>query len=153
MQMGRNKLPDSIKQLRGTDQPCRMAKVDLGNISKLPPPNKAWSKTIKDIYKTLGKSLLATKILTATNLPQFVSYCVEVGVYLEGAEKYNSVESRVEVNDKGRSMVSGYAYAQNMALQNAIKLGREFGFTPATVTKIAPVKKEDQNPFDKFLNS
>lgn len=152
--MGRNRLPDKIKKLRGTDQPCRMNKVDLGIITKLPKPKKEWSKTIRDIYKSLGTSLVASKILTATNLPMFVSYCIEIGVYLESADKYCSVESRVELSDTGRSLVSGYAYAQKMALQNARELGREFGFTSATIEKIRNNNnKNDNDGFSNFLKS
>lgn len=133
-----------------------MSKVDLGIISKLPKPDPEWSKTIKDIYKQLGKSLLASKILTPTNLPQFVSYCIEVGVYLESAGKYCSVEKRVDkitTPSGNRTIVSGHTYAANMALQNALKIGREFGFTPATVNRIGVRVKEDGDDFSKFLKS
>jgi P27 family predicted phage terminase small subunit len=156
MKMGRSKLPDKIKQLRGTDQKCRMSNVDFGDLQKLPAPPKTFSKTSKRIYKTLGASALASGILTATNLPQFVAYCNEIGIYMDANDTFDTLESRVEAGggmNGTRTFVSGMQRIADGALQKALKIGREFGFTPATVNRIGGKVKEDGDDFSKFLNS
>lgn len=152
--MGRNKLPDRIKQIRGTDQKCRMSKVDLGQMEKLPPPPKHFSKTCKKIYKSLGAGILASKVLSPTNLPQFVAYCQEIGIYLDANEEMGTLAKRIEHGEGTRTFVSGMQRVAALALKNALAIGKEFGFTPATVNRIGGiVKKEDGDDFDKFLKS
>ena len=154
--MGRNRLPDKIKDLRGTSQPCRKTKSDFKTISKLPPPPPYFSKTAKKIYKTVGANILSAKILTPSNLPQFVAYCNEIAIYFDANEEISTLAGRVEEmsNESGsRTFPSGMQRVAAMALQSALKLGREFGFTPATVSRIGVTGKKDNDEFSNFMNS
>lgn len=157
--MSKSKLPEKIKKLRGTDQPCRKSdEIDFDIIVKLPAPPKYFSSTAKSIYSTVGKSLVKARVLTLVNLTHFVQYCNETAIYMDSSAELSNVNNRIEqVTDKQgntTTQVAAMSKVATTALQNALRLGREFGFTPASIGRIqSRVVKSKEDDFSKFLNS
>ena len=95
--VGRKKIPDQVKILHGTNQPCRMNenKPDYEIVKKLPPAPRWFSKLGKRIYRNLGKELLQKNILTALSIPMFIAYCREISIYLEIEMEFLTMEDRI----------------------------------------------------------
>ena len=116
----------------------------------------------------MGAALIIQGILTPTNLYQFVAYCNEMALYLD-INKYLSRPSddglsdlRNRIHDMSAqtgdyTKVAALQQIAHRCLQQANKIGNEFGFTPGSAKKIAgliaPAKENENTEFLKYLKS
>lgn len=164
MGKGRKALPDEMKLLRGTAKKSRMQKAGTGGnfeiVTKV--PTSGLKGVAKKIYEDAAGQLVACGVLDVVGLPMLVSYAREMGLYytlmqeMEKAkpednngfviEEFTKFGSTMKVNPKRK-------IAQN-ALVNAKSLASEFGFTPASRSKIAAmlsgVSKNTEDEFSEF---
>jgi len=160
MSKGRKATPDSIKKMKGTDQPCRLDKVDTGSlpvITKLPQPKGLTPKGRK-LYKQIGTYLMNMGILTELNFAHFYQYIKETELYLATMDSMPKAEDMIHrITDKNFNVYTKVKAMRKLAqdaLNNSRSLGAEFGLTPTAQAKIlGMVSKKPENPLDIFLNN
>lgn len=119
------------------------------------------------MYKELGNALIVQGILTTTNLYQFEAYCTEMSLYFDinsqlrkpSVSGLSELENRIHQMSASTGNYTKVTALQTVAhrcLQNANKIGNEFGFTPASAKKIIATvlpKNDENEDFMKFLKS
>lgn len=161
---GRKAKPTALKLLSGTAQPCRTNKQDMKSekLQKAPPPPKWFSAIAKKIYKDTTRQLLASKVLTPSDLQMLVAYCQEYANYLEIMEKFqpdkegNLKEERIVSTETKRGtfkQVNPLLKIAQSSLEKAKSIGVEFGLTPSSRSRVSPVKEQDEDDFVKFLKN
>ena len=161
MTKGRNKLPDRIKEMKGTDQPSRMSgdKQIFEPATKLPACPQWLNKPAKKMYRTLGNCLIRATILNESNVTAFGMMCQEVGTYIElnlDVKKEGYTLTWYDANN-GRDVVSANPKIKlaSDAYKNAKSMMVEFGLTPAALAKIiaiVSIERTPDDPLQEFLN-
>ena len=83
MAKGRKKLPDNIKALRGTDQPCRMENkvATLPTQTLITLPKSGLTGTAKKIFAIVATELIYNNILDRLGVDLVIAYCREMALY------------------------------------------------------------------------
>jgi len=141
--MGRNKIPDDVKEKKGTLQKSRIQKVEFEPelLCELPKPPTFLNKHAKSIYYSTGAVLINEKIIAEVDLPMFHSYCMEMGTYIE-CEILLKKEGKIMKSPNGYKQVNPLVAIRTQSLSSAMKLAAAFGLTPTTKIKVAPLKKD-----------
>ena len=151
---GRPNTPTVIKELRGTDRPDRV----LGNqmnpkpLKTLPqPPDQLRSDALaKDVWFETTGELEALEMLTAVDLRLLAQYCREVSRYWKAQEKLDD-EGEVIKAHNGYPMPNPWLGVANQALDRALKIAGQYGFTPAARTRIGTPKGTSKDEFEEYL--
>lgn len=160
MGKGRKPLPDAIKVMRGTDQPCRMSgddgieKIDdIKQITSCSRLKLLPTKRSKEIFKTKANQLISLRVLTELDLEHLAVYANSLDVLfscLEGMreppkEKYNKYGDLIgyipppEIN----------LYKQ--MVEHVNKIGAEFGFTPVSRQRLNQEPPQEKDEFDEIF--
>lgn len=152
MAKGRKKIPDELKSLRGTDQPCRMD----GNLTPTTSavvsiPRSGLKGTAKKVFEVVATELIHNRLLDMVGVDLLVAYAREMGLYhdmMRDAEKegYTIV---VETKFGTTTLVNPKRKIAESALMNAKALSAEFGLTPASRSRVAALLS-DEEPKDDF---
>jgi P27 family predicted phage terminase small subunit len=148
---GRKRLPDKVKEIRGTLQPCRSSgDMDITPLTKLPEPSNYLTKEGREIYKELGTKLFNFNIINEFNIDTFTILISELSTYIKAQRGVNkeglTIGIKREVNPK-RKIAEG-------AFKNVRSMCVEFGMTPSSFIKMAAIvnqnKKKDD--YESFLD-
>lgn len=156
---GRKRIPDHLKVVAGTAQPCRMNPDAPTPDADLPVPPEWLSERAAEIFRGLVVTLDGMGIASASDtavLALAASRLEEVEictVLIEDGGR--TFVSRAIYDDEGRlveQQIKGHpAVAQRSeAMRHAQSLLAEFGLTPAARSKVSAAKKNEQNPFAAF---
>lgn len=156
MAKGRKKLPDKVKQLQGTLQPCRASgdKPIFNLVLTLPPPPEWLGETAKVVYNDVVKSMIELRLVNNTNLPLIVSYAHMIGIHHDAEQAMQEKGRYMPIrNEQGvilRVNVAPHHRVSMEALDRALRIASEFGITPSAQTKIMSLIKppEEVDPFD-----
>lgn len=149
---GRKPLPTEVKRNKGTLQKCRTIEDEMKPplVDDIPsPPEYLTDAGVKEWYNIIPK-LKDSRVLAQTDLSIVAMYCNEIATYIECQDQMRKAATRVMVfkDDKGKVKYAQqvpYQKIANDALDKAIKIATEFGFTPAARTRIG-VQKQDAAP-------
>ena len=133
---GRKKLPDNIKALRGTDQPCRMSdKPAVQTSSVISLPKVGLKGTAKKIFVVVA---YAREMALYHDM---MSDIEKEGVTIEVVTKTGVV---TQINPK-RKIAEG-------ALSSAKMLATEFGMTPSSRSRVSAILNgnEQKDEFAEF---
>lgn len=170
---GRPRIPDELKKLKGTLQPCRVNKDAPTTAPGMPEIPAGLTGMAKRKFIELAKELSQMKVITPhdKHILEQVAKEFELFKNLEKAIKKDGLfyHGTREEKEYGESqdgeviktvkvttihskirMHPGLA-ARNQAWANIMKGLQECGLTPSTRSKLKVVKKEEQNPFAAFL--
>ena len=157
---GRKRIPDHLKIVAGTAQPCRMNPDAPLAASDLPVPPEWLSAWAAEIFAGLvsiigdmgiaSASDTAALALAASRLEE-VEICT--AVIEDGGRTF---VSSAEYDSEGRvtsQQIKGHpAVAQRSeAMRHAQSLLGEFGLTPAARSKVSVNRKPEANPFKALL--
>lgn len=151
---GRRAIPNELKVLKGTDQPCRMREeVRYERVTKAPSAPKYLNGYGKKVYKITTGQLAGRGVLDVVNINTVVMYANEMGKYIEAEERL-AEEGRVlvEVTKYGKKRYRNPL--DKMAeeyLASALRLAVELGITPASASRVKAVVTEEKDEFDKLL--
>lgn len=149
--MGRKPLPDKLKVIQGTAQPCRMnpdAPVPSSGVADAP----AWlSERASEIFAQLSAILEGMGIASPDDqaaLALLASRLEEVELMTaaieDGGRTYDQKDAEGEVRMRRAAPEVGL---RNEAMRHAQSLLAEFGLTPAARSKVSAGKPKEQNPF------
>lgn len=157
---GRKRIPDHLKVVAGTAQPCRMNPDAPMAASDLPVPPTWLSARAAEIFLGLvgvidemgiaSASDTAVLALASSRLEE-VEICT--AIIEDGGRTF---QSSAEYDDQGRliaQQIKGHpAVAQRSeAMRHAQSLLSEFGLTPAARSKVSVNKKPEANPFKALM--
>jgi len=138
-----------MKELRATNQPCRVKNEPQGEfVSKVPPPRREWSINTKRIYKSVMEYLMVNNLLTIVNMPLATSFALNYGRYLDFERDYqnNFIDERETKSGTSRSVKPEWRIMQE-SFDKALKVAGEFGLTPSAAAKIARPEEKNKDPF------
>jgi P27 family predicted phage terminase small subunit len=157
--VGRPRKPDAVKAKQGTLRPSRVnANPVPATVVDMIPPAPEWLDEVGQaewIEKT--RVLHKMGILERADLTLLAAYCNEWSTYiLADKEMRSGVNGRIYVVKDGRKI----KYAASMpwvkiakdALEQVLKIGAEFGFSPASRSKISiPKQEQEESKISKLL--
>lgn len=150
MSKGRKKLPNEVKALRGTDQPCRMTEqAGVNSITAL--PRSGLKGTAKKIFELVGTELIHKNLLELVSLDLVVAYSREMGLYHDMMREVEKEGTTIEVETKNgtTTIINPKRKVAESALANAKAIAVEFGFTPASRSRVSGLLNTDA-PKDDF---
>ena len=108
-----------------------------------------------DEWDLVTNELANIKMLHLTDLSILAAYCNEIGIYREIAQELqgNFTEQTVDRDGRLRSskIAPKYKVMQN-ALQNAMKIATQFGFTPSRASLSMPEQDEERTDDFNFFD-
>lgn len=160
--MGRSKLPDAVKKMRGTSRKCREIDVSVvesnvvTELSSVTAP-KHLNAEAKRIYKILVQQLFSMKMLMPIDEVALSIYCnavVTIHKMQEALDKDGYVV--VEKDEFGAMCKVSVNPAQKVlkdAINTANTIGSQFGWSPAARMKLVSMlanTDEKKNDFTDF---
>lgn len=151
---GRPNTPTEIKDLRGTSRPDRalanqMTPKALKTLPNAPDRIKNDAMATEIWYDTTAE-LEALQMISSVDLQLLSAYCREVSRYWRAQVNIEN-EGDVITAHNGYPMPNPWVGVANQALDRALKIAGQFGFTPAARTRIGTPGKKESDPFDDFL--
>lgn len=140
MNSGRKKIPDELKALRGTDQPCRMVgEVTPAQTSVVTIPRSGLKGTAKKVFEVVAAELVNNRLLDLVGVDLVVAYAREMGLYHDTMRELEKEGYTIEVETKfgSTSMVNPKRKVAESALTNAKALAVEYGLTPSSRSRVA----------------
>ena len=149
---GRKKLPDNIKALRGTDQPCRMSDkpaVQTSTVIKL--PKSGLKGTAKKVFAVVATELMHNNLLDVYGVDMIVAYAREMALYHDMMSDIEKEGVTIEVETKNGTVIqiNPKRKIAEGALSAAKMLATEFGMTPSSRSRVSAIMN-DNAPKDEF---
>lgn len=144
MKPGPTPEPTALKIAKGTDRPSRRIpnEMDFQPLVKAPSVPKHLPKRAKKEWRRVCSNLIAIKMLYLVDLPQLQAYCFQVSIMEQAEIELSKTDYVLKETNKGGheyNTKSKWMSIYNEALDRVNKLGREFGFTPSSRTRISMV--------------
>lgn len=150
--MGRNKLPMQIKQLRGTNQPCRNF-ANISPASELPIP-KGLKGNAKKIFIEKATQLYNMKIITPLDVDALIIYSTEMATVIKAQKIIEKDGHIILVRDDDNHIIgqqpNAWLKIRSDAIKNVNLIGQQFGFTPISRTKFVMPEVKPQDDFADF---
>ncbi|MBS6458792.1 MAG: phage terminase small subunit P27 family [Alistipes sp.] len=149
---GRKKLPDSIKALRGTDQPCRMTdKPAVQGATVIKLPKVGLKGTAKKIFAVVATELMHNNLLDVYGVDMVVAYAREMALYHDMMSDIEKEGVTIEIETKNGTVmqINPKRKIAEGALAVAKSLAAEFGMTPSSRSRVSAIM-HDNAPKDEF---
>jgi len=150
---GRKKIPTSVKQLKGTLEKSRLVDNEMQTTQVITMPEAPFflNQEGSDEWDIVTNELAKIKMLHLTDLSILAAYCNEIGIYRSISAELGGNFTEQTVDKDGRLRMTKinpkYKVMQN-ALQNAIKLSTQFGFTPSSRASLSMPEQEEERTDD-----
>ena len=152
--MPRVKKPTKVKELQGTLRKCRVEEneMQVSQVVEMPIAPSFLNEFGANEWELVTNELARIKMLHLTDLSILAAYCNEMGTYHAIAKELggNYTERTYDKDGKLRAskIAPKYKVMQN-ALQNAIKIATQFGFTPSSRASLS-MPEQDEERTDDF---
>ena len=149
---GRKKLPDNIKSLRGTDQPCRMTdKPAVQGATVIKLPKVGLKGTARKIFAVVATELMHNNLLDVYGVDMVVAYAREMALYHDMMAEIEKEGVTVEVETKAGfvTQINPKRKIAEGALAAARSLAVEFGMTPSSRSRVSAILNGN-TPKDEF---
>ena len=148
--MANRRKSTQIKIAQDTLRKCRELKNEMlpmkfEGIPITPDLLKKNKRAIK-IWNESVKCLFDLNMLHGVDFPMLAAYCLEMAIYFEMQERIQSYDTIDKLVQKDEMRIAG------AALDRALKLAAQFGFTPAARTKISMPGKKDEGMADEIFD-
>lgn len=152
---GRKKIPNEVKSLRGTDQPCRVAgQAPASGTTVVALPKTGLKGTAKKVFAVVATELINKNLLDVVGVDLVVAYCREMGLYHDMMRDIEREGVTVDVVTKNGvvTQINPKRKVAEGALSAAKALAAEFGMTPSSRSRVAALlnEKTTQDEFAEF---
>lgn len=147
MTAGRRPVPNVIKMLRGTDQPCRINKKEPKPKSDNIAMPAGMSKQAQKHWDLVSKQLKEAGILTNLDVHALEIYCESYALWKDATDKINTHGAVVKGNN-GFPVRSPYLMVAQRGFDQMRTMLTEFGMTPSSRTRVNSTDEKSDNPFD-----
>lgn len=151
--MGRLTTTKNDKQKAGTDRKRPIKTVKGLQLQEVPKVPRKWSKPLKDLFKDCCRSLIERNLLFEGDLNLLVMYCMETNKYYELTEKVG--DDFIVSGSMGQEVINPLLKIVDQSLKNAIKIGKEFGFSPYSKRLVGEgitIEEEENDAIANLLN-
>jgi P27 family predicted phage terminase small subunit len=146
---GRPPKPTRLKEMAGTDQPCRVLdnEMQVSLLANIPDPTFELSPPGLKEFSIICAELHSKRMLHLVDLALITAYSNEMALYIE-MELYLKTNGRVDefFNEEGNLSRRTYKPEQKIgsdALAKALKIACQFGLTPSARTRISMPEQID----------
>ncbi len=149
---GRKKKPTELKKLEGTYQSCRELDNQFSpeKTEEIPTPMNLLNERALKEWGVVTSELESKNMLYGVDLSLLAAYCNEMATYWECQEVIRN-EGYFDVSPNGLKVKKQEISTGRDALDRAIKLATQFGFTPSARTKISMPKQQPKDVIDGIL--
>ena len=161
MGRGRKPLPDQIKSLRGTDQPCRMRGeietdkiLEISQIVDLKNFKVLKSKRAKDIFVQKANQLIKLKLLTDMDIEQLVVYASSLDILFDCIREMKKGMFKELYDDFGKIksyLANPYIKQYREMIDITNRIGSDFGFSPVSRMKLKAEPEKEKDPLQKLF--
>ena len=103
-------------------------------------------------WRELAPQLVALGLLKKLDEPRLALYCVEYGRWREALRYIKKRGGSLSFNGQGALTKHPYVSIANEALEHMLRIGNEFGMSPASRTRLAIDPGENEvDPMEAFL--
>lgn len=150
--MGRNKLSIEQKKLQGTYKPGRDTEPQaVTPLSRMPPVSDWICDEGKRTWREQGANLIRAGLLTDEDIPFFARFCHFTGMFEKLTAEMANESIVVTLNNGVTAPNPKHKIALDFH-KEAEKLGKQFGFSPATRKNVPlPPAVEPLSEFDKLF--
>lgn len=152
---GRKKIPDVLKSLRGTDQPCRRSEAaqPTAETAVGPLPRSGLKGTAKKVFEVVATELIHKQLLDRVGVDLVVAYAREMGLYHDMMRDAEKEGYTVEIETKfgSATIINPKRKIAEGALGRAQSLAAEFGLTPSSRSRVSALLT-DNVPKDEFAD-
>ena len=146
---GRPSKPDAVKAAKGTLRPSRVNKNSPvpPDIDGVPNPPDFLGPQGKSEWCRIVDQLDRMKMLAKTDLSMLAAACMEWEHYLNHRQmqsEYGSFYTKIDQFGNKMFLPHPNHYNGNAHLKNYMEICREFGFTPASRSKISVPQSTNQ---------
>ena len=157
MSRGRKKIPTKIKELQGTLKTERVLEneMQVTLVADIPPPPEWLSEIGKNEWQIVCTELYNKRMLHQIDLRLLEAYCNAISLHIE-TEQMLRDKGRIQIykNPDGtlkHMQAVPYQKIANDALDRALKIATQFGFTPTARSSInQPTLIQNNNEFNFF---
>lgn len=157
MTRGRKKVPTKIKELQGTAKTERMMEneMQVALVQTIPLAPEWLSEIGKSEWLKVCSELFNKRMLHQIDLSLLEAYCNAISLHIE-TEKMLRDKGRIQIykNPDGtlkHMQAVPYQKIANDALDRALKLATQFGFTPTARSSInQPTLIQNNNEYNFF---
>ena len=159
MPAGRPNKPTAVKVLEGTYRPDRALpnEVTPELLAHIPDPPEGLGEWGQREWVVVCRWLHEIGSLAATDLSLIAAYCNEIDNYWSYDAKVKQVGAVISIKNKEGMIIkvqkSPYTGLRKDALDEAIKLAGQFGFTPAARARLGSPGEKPKDEFEDFLDS
>jgi P27 family predicted phage terminase small subunit len=148
MSKGRKRIPDNLKVIAGTDQPCRMNPDAPAPAEDMPRPPAWLSRRAVEHFGALRSRFEYMSVATSTDTEMLALAAARLAEIEECDELIEEHGRLIEsVSNKGTMVRANPAVGQrNEAMRHLHSLLSEFGASPASRSKVKAPKKKDDAP-------
>ena len=146
---GRPPKPTRLKQMAGTEQPCRAIEneMQVSLLASIPEPPFSLNEYGSKEFNIVCIELHGKRMLHLVDLALVTAYANEMGIYIE-MEMDLHQNGRIEeyYSDEGlltRRVQKPEQRIANDSLAKALKIACQFGLTPSARTRISAPEIED----------
>ena len=155
MNAGRKKIPNELKALRGTDQPCRMdgSSTPARTTAVTTLPRSGLKGTAKKVFEVVAAELVNNHLLDLVGVDLIVAYALEMGLYHDTMRELEKEGYTIDVETKfgSTTLVNPKRKVAESALTNAKAIAVEYGLTPSSRSRVAELLSNDA-PKDDFAD-
>jgi P27 family predicted phage terminase small subunit len=145
------KKPSVLKRLHGTDRADRMSKNEPKPEIELPDMPTHLGRDARIEWKRTGPTLVAQGLISQRDMAAFSMYCTAWGDYVK-AERMKKRSGHTIITPNGSEQISPWVSISKHSMLIAHKFAIEFGFTPASRTRVsAPGPAKKKKPTDRFF--
>lgn len=101
-------------------------------------------------WRRISAELVKLGLLTQVDRAALAAYCSAYGRWIE-AEGYIKTDGLTITTPNGFMIPSPYVGIANKAVEQMGKFAAQFGFTPASRSRISLPKEKDEDPFEAFV--
>ena len=140
--MGRNPLPDKIKKIRGTDQPCRLNpdQPEFTLVTDAGPAPDFLGQYGKLIFDTVCKELIGAGILQNVDIELVILLADQYDDYFGAVQELKTKKYIVDFN--GNKKLNPAWRIKNMAGQKIIQLSAQLGLSPSARQRLRMIKTD-----------
>jgi len=147
--------PTVLKQLAGTDQPCRTNAHEPKPTVYLPTPPEWLSPLAKHYWAEVGAVLLSMQLTTMADGPALQLLTEALAEWAQARQKVHSIglvyEMQTEAGETMRRPNPEVAIASD-AWKRALRMLTEFGLTPASRGRVSALGGDQEaDPFAEMM--
>jgi P27 family predicted phage terminase small subunit len=149
---GRKALPNNVHKLRGSFREDRHG-GGIQAAAVLPDPPEGLPELAKQEWHRAAKELHKHGLLTALDLVPFEMYCRVYAQWIEAEENLEHSDMIFKTQTGYQAVGAAFVVAGKLRAE-LLKIGAEFGLTPATRARMKAIDNQPQqlDMFGEFLN-